>query len=721
MDIKKMGICEKIINMVLDVIIFIFGIILLISIYNSIQVKLLGNDYSSFFGYTIFEVQTGSMADAINAGDWIIVKSDSKIELNDVVTFEQDGEFVTHRVIEKYKGTYITKGDANNTKDDPITKEQIIGRVVKVLPHFGIFRKTIFNPIVLLALIITLYICSITFKKKNSEVKSKTTSIEKVFSLEKIKKHFNDMIEKKIQEKQRELETEEIEEKKEEKSNKKKVSAVKKNDKKEKEVTNKIENDEKEEKIEEVKFVQVNEAKEDEKIDLSSTEIISEEEFDKTMYFRAITVDKDEIDKTFLEIKKNKELEKMETLKEKEKEEAKLRKKEEKNIISLKEEKSETILKEALELMQLKIKKKFNNVIEKVMYIKEQELNDIIEVISRTKDLAVNEASIKNAFIDMFIDVKYYNRYINAEIEYNGKNMTTRVLESINELQEILVKKYKGSDTKYELKVKKYSNIFILIMYLEQAHGTIADINIVKEMYKKKLTKYLEVELSDEDIKKMINEIIKIQRLYRSMTNYTLEKLETKMFTLEYNQLSTRKNLYAIEMKHNINFSKVYSDYIVDKTYSEGIVAEDKMTILITLLSLRLANDMLNADFKNKYILYVPTSLYSKDNKLSQLSKVMNNEFIKNNVIILAKYNDFISNKTTIKGLKKEGYRFAIDFAQEVEIKAKSQSMISLADYVFIDKKNKNIDEILKVIPEELQDNVIQEDIGSKVGIYGGE
>ena len=75
MDIKKINICEKLINIVLDIIIFIFGVILLISIYNSIQVKLLGNDYSSFFGYTIFEVQTGSMADAINAGDWIIVKA----------------------------------------------------------------------------------------------------------------------------------------------------------------------------------------------------------------------------------------------------------------------------------------------------------------------------------------------------------------------------------------------------------------------------------------------------------------------------------------------------------------------------------------------------------------------------------------------------------------------------------------------------------------------
>ena len=80
-------ITEKIINVILNSLIFVFGIILLISIYNNLQVKVFGKDYSDFFGYSIFEVQTGSMKDAINPGDWIIVKSASNIKLNDVITY----------------------------------------------------------------------------------------------------------------------------------------------------------------------------------------------------------------------------------------------------------------------------------------------------------------------------------------------------------------------------------------------------------------------------------------------------------------------------------------------------------------------------------------------------------------------------------------------------------------------------------------------------------
>ena len=182
MGVDSKKIIEKIINVILDLAIFIFGIILLVSIYNNVQTKILKNSYSSFFGYTVFGVQTGSMADEINAGDWIIVKKANKIAIDDVVTYMQDGEFITHRVVEAYKNTFVTKGDVNNTKDAPINRDQIVGKVVKILPNFEIFRKTLFNPIVLLFLIITLYLGNILFKKeKINIISSKNLDINKYF------------------------------------------------------------------------------------------------------------------------------------------------------------------------------------------------------------------------------------------------------------------------------------------------------------------------------------------------------------------------------------------------------------------------------------------------------------------------------------------------------------------------------------------------------------
>ena len=94
MVLKKRRVYEKIVNIILDILIFMFGIILLISIYNNVQIKVLGNEYSSFFGYSMFEVQTGSMADTINPGDWIVVKTTKNIELNDIITYQEKGGFM---------------------------------------------------------------------------------------------------------------------------------------------------------------------------------------------------------------------------------------------------------------------------------------------------------------------------------------------------------------------------------------------------------------------------------------------------------------------------------------------------------------------------------------------------------------------------------------------------------------------------------------------------
>ena len=30
--------------------------------------------------------------------------------------------------------------------------------------------------------------------------------------------------------------------------------------------------------------------------------------------------------------------------------------------------------------------------------------------------------------------------------------------------------------------------------------------------------------------------------------------------------------MYGLELKHNLTFSKVYSEYIIDKTYNEGLL-----------------------------------------------------------------------------------------------------------------------------------------------------
>ena len=170
---------EKTLNFLLNILIFIFSIILLISIYTWVQTKILRNKYADFFGYSFFEIKSASMAETIDIGDCIIVKLTKRVKLKDIITYELDGEYVTHRITEVRNGSYITRGDANNTEDDkPVSRDQVVGKVVKIIPKFGIIRKTIFNKVVLIALIITyIYlICYQKIKKKGNTICTRENS-----------------------------------------------------------------------------------------------------------------------------------------------------------------------------------------------------------------------------------------------------------------------------------------------------------------------------------------------------------------------------------------------------------------------------------------------------------------------------------------------------------------------------------------------------------------
>ena len=68
-----------------------------------------------------------------------------------------------------------------------------------------------------------------------------------------------------------------------------------------------------------------------------------------------------------------------------------------------------------------------------------------------------------------------------------------------------------------------------------------------------------------------------------------------------------------MDLDHNIKFSKVYSNYIIDKTYNEGIIAENKTPILFILLLSQIIKDMINTNFSNKYIINITPSLYTKE------------------------------------------------------------------------------------------------------------
>lgn len=195
---------KKIFKTITKVITIAIGIItcalMLLAAYNFFSVKILKKDYTNLFGYAFFEVVSGSMSPKIEKWDVIMVKLDTDYKKDDIISYKRDGTIITHRIVEVKDDVYITKGDANNTIDNPVKKEDIVGKVVKIHRNLGVWIKVFTEPTVIFGAIISLLLCGYTVSLFKKEQKEKLKEInEKEFDKEEYMKRIMDNTKLKIE------------------------------------------------------------------------------------------------------------------------------------------------------------------------------------------------------------------------------------------------------------------------------------------------------------------------------------------------------------------------------------------------------------------------------------------------------------------------------------------------------------------------------------------
>ena len=109
-----------------------------------------------FTPYRIMVVLSGSMAPTLRAGDALLIRSGvTSIHEGDVVTFQREGQLVTHRVVEVQSAQLVTRGDANNAADPwTVPISAVEGTYVLRLPFLGYLVWFARQPIGWLALVV---------------------------------------------------------------------------------------------------------------------------------------------------------------------------------------------------------------------------------------------------------------------------------------------------------------------------------------------------------------------------------------------------------------------------------------------------------------------------------------------------------------------------------------------------------------------------------------
>ena len=150
----------------------VIGVIIGIMLYSWNARTLTGNAMPMPFGFGMSVVLSGSMEPELSVNDLVIVREADHYELEDVVVYQDGSSLVIHRIISVDGNEIVTKGDANNAADEPITASVIKGKAVARVPLVGAvvrFLKTTVGTVLLIIAAIVFFELPYLRKRKQAD------------------------------------------------------------------------------------------------------------------------------------------------------------------------------------------------------------------------------------------------------------------------------------------------------------------------------------------------------------------------------------------------------------------------------------------------------------------------------------------------------------------------------------------------------------------------
>lgn len=287
------------------------------------------------------------------------------------------------------------------------------------------------------------------------------------------------------------------------------------------------------------------------------------------------------------------------------------------------------------------------------------------------------DKEIVESLVETYINIRYYNidqktKNLEKNINYYLKQKVTEILDEKEEKIKIIFYTFKY--ILYFDNVKEYDNLK----------------NLIEEIVEYRKSISLENDEFKDEITKLIKENEKRKQKY-------LEAFKSDHFLLD--QIKTnKKNVCFVELKNNIKFKKIYSSYSINKVYNSGLVNEQKDFIIYYQISIEILKNAIIGNFNQEYIVDFPLSILEKKQKTIRLFNIINNEMIKNNLILKFTYYSYLENKAQINEWIKEGYKVAIIIDEKYNYEEQQKMWLEIFNYIIVDQEKKGFFDDEKII-----------------------
>lgn len=149
------------------------GLLVGTTVYTTASKRLSGEQLPMPLGVGVAVVLSGSMEPSLSVDDCVVIVKTQDVGVGDVIVYQAGYSLVIHEVIHVDGDTITTKGSANNTADDPISRDAVKGKLLFAIPKLGVVVDIVKNPIVTLILIAAaVLLLNHSFRKEEGEKKT---------------------------------------------------------------------------------------------------------------------------------------------------------------------------------------------------------------------------------------------------------------------------------------------------------------------------------------------------------------------------------------------------------------------------------------------------------------------------------------------------------------------------------------------------------------------
>ncbi len=314
------------------------------------------------------------------------------------------------------------------------------------------------------------------------------------------------------------------------------------------------------------------------------------------------------------------------------------------------------------------------NIVDRYISILKDEFKDYSKLI-----LGKNfNTEIFNIYLENYIESRYYN-FIE---ETNIRTFRDRMINEIETTKSNMFEKgiYKENILNSQCEIFKNLLVFDNVSTVQNED---VSINKLQEIY-------METH-KDNNFK---NIFLDKNIFYDNLKRTLKEKYESKIFNVKYIKLD--KDIYISKLEFNIRFSKIYSKSFIETAFTTGTTNEDKLQVEYSIVSKDILNDILDHNFKKKYILNLADSLLSKQKKRKSILNILNSSALQEKASLLITYNNFIRNKDNIYNFIKLGYKFSVYLDESFEPDLANLERLNMFEYSIISNELSNYNEIIK-------------------------